>query len=81
MHLVTNHHCICQICLYVLTHYITTEREVQQIWALSYQEVAHKMGKRRFSHEAAAYWNQLPNIVRQAPSKGSFANLYWKMVP
>ena len=28
-----------------------------------------QMGKRRFSHEAAAYWNQLPNIVRQAPSK------------
>ena len=37
-----NHHCICQICLYVLTHYITTEREVQQIWALSYRKVAHK---------------------------------------
>ena len=35
-----------------------------------------QMGKRRFSHEAAAYWNQLPNIVRQAPSKESFANLY-----
>ena len=40
-----------------------------------------KKKKRRFSHEAAAYWNQLPNIVRQAPSKKSFANLYWKMVP
>ena len=42
MLLVNNHHCICQICLYVLTHYITTEREVQQIWALSYRKVAHK---------------------------------------
>ena len=42
MHLVTNHHCICQMCLYVFAHYITTEREVQQIRALSYQEVAHK---------------------------------------
>ena len=42
MHFVTNHHNLSDTFLYVLTHYITTERKVQQIWALSYQEVAHK---------------------------------------
>ena len=39
-----------------------------------------QMGKRRFSHEAAVNWNELPNIVKQAPSKNMFVNLYWKMI-
>ena len=37
-----------------------------------------KMGKLAFSHEGAALWNQLPFCVRQAQSKHSFANLYWR---
>ena len=37
-----------------------------------------QMGKRRFSHESAVLWNQLPNCVKLAPSKQSFANLYWR---
>ena len=37
-----------------------------------------KMGKLAFSHEGAALWNQLPFCVRQAQSKHSFTNLYWR---
>ena len=37
-----------------------------------------QMGKSRFSHDGAILWNRLPNAVKQASSKQSFASLYWK---
>ena len=37
-----------------------------------------QMGKLAFSHEGEALWNQFPFCVRQAQSKQSFANLYWR---
>ena len=39
-----------------------------------------QMGKHGFSHEGAVLWNQLPNCVKQAPSKQSFVHLYWRMM-